>query len=96
MTRILLAALFFTGLTGMQAKPYYGPNGNGTLDHRDDVRWTVFHDAKIETDAAKGEYDATFGQALAQLDGKSFTIEGRKTPSYGDDKTFLDQLIQSV
>src|ERR1700759_4941253 len=23
-------------------------------------------------------------------DGKSFTIEGRKTPSYGEDKTFLD------
>ena len=29
-------------------------------------------------------------------DGKSFTIEGRKTPSYGEDKTFLDQLIQSI
>ena len=29
-------------------------------------------------------------------DGKSFTIEGRKTPSYGEDKSFLDQLIKSI
>ena len=29
-------------------------------------------------------------------DGKSFTIEGRKTPSYGEDRSFLDQLIQSI
>lgn len=29
-------------------------------------------------------------------DGKSFTIEGRKTPSYGEDRSFLEQLIQSV
>ena len=29
-------------------------------------------------------------------DGKSFTIEGRKTPSYGEDKSFVDQLINSI
>jgi outer membrane protein assembly factor BamE (lipoprotein component of BamABCDE complex) len=29
-------------------------------------------------------------------DGKSFTIEGRKTPSYGEDKSFIEQLIDSV
>jgi outer membrane protein assembly factor BamE (lipoprotein component of BamABCDE complex) len=29
-------------------------------------------------------------------DGKSFTIEGRKTPSYGEDKSFIDQLINSI
>jgi len=29
-------------------------------------------------------------------DGKSFTIEGRKTPSYGLDRSFIDQLIQSI
>lgn len=29
-------------------------------------------------------------------DGKSFTIEGRKTPSYGEDKTFINSLIQSL
>ena len=29
-------------------------------------------------------------------DGKSFTIEGRKTPSYGEDRTFLDQIIASI
>jgi outer membrane protein assembly factor BamE (lipoprotein component of BamABCDE complex) len=29
-------------------------------------------------------------------DGKAFTMEGRKTPSYGEDKTFIDSLIQSL
>jgi outer membrane protein assembly factor BamE (lipoprotein component of BamABCDE complex) len=29
-------------------------------------------------------------------DGKSFTIEGRKTPSYGEDKSFLTSLIESI
>lgn len=29
-------------------------------------------------------------------DGKSFTIEGRKTPSYGEDKNFIDSLISSI
>ena len=29
-------------------------------------------------------------------DGKSFTIEGRKTPSYGEDKSFIESLIQSI
>jgi outer membrane protein assembly factor BamE (lipoprotein component of BamABCDE complex) len=29
-------------------------------------------------------------------DGKVFTIEGRKTPSYGEDRSFLQQLISSV
>src|SRR3954471_22237306 len=29
-------------------------------------------------------------------DGKVFTIEGRKTPSYGQDKNFIDSLIASV
>lgn len=29
-------------------------------------------------------------------DGKVFTIEGRKTPSYGQDKNFIDSLISSI
>jgi outer membrane protein assembly factor BamE (lipoprotein component of BamABCDE complex) len=29
-------------------------------------------------------------------DGKSFTIEGRKTPSYGQDRNFVDSLISSI
>lgn len=29
-------------------------------------------------------------------DGKVFTIEGRKTPSYGEDRSFLQQLISSI
>ena len=29
-------------------------------------------------------------------DGKVFTIEGRKTPSSGEDKSFIDSLIESI
>jgi outer membrane protein assembly factor BamE (lipoprotein component of BamABCDE complex) len=29
-------------------------------------------------------------------DGKVFTIEGRKTPSYGEDKSFIESLIESI
>jgi outer membrane protein assembly factor BamE (lipoprotein component of BamABCDE complex) len=29
-------------------------------------------------------------------DGKLFTIEGRKTPSYGEDKSFLQSMIESI
>lgn len=29
-------------------------------------------------------------------DGKVFTIEGRKTPSYGEDKSFIQSLIESI
>ena len=29
-------------------------------------------------------------------DGKVFTIEGRKTPSDGEDKSFIDSLIESI
>lgn len=29
-------------------------------------------------------------------DGKVITIEGRKTPSYGQDKSFIDSLIESI
>ena len=29
-------------------------------------------------------------------DGKVFTIEGVKTPSYGEDKTFIDSLLSSI
>ena len=29
-------------------------------------------------------------------DGKVFTIDGRKTPSYGEDKSFIDSLIESI
>ena len=29
-------------------------------------------------------------------DGKVFTIEGKKTPSYGEDKSFITSLIESI
>ena len=29
-------------------------------------------------------------------DGKVFTIEGRKTPSYGEDRTFIQSLVDSI
>ena len=38
--------------------------------------------------ADKAVYGAT--------DGKSFTIEGRKTPSYGEDKSIINQQINSI
>lgn len=29
-------------------------------------------------------------------DGKVFTMEGRKTPSYGEDKNFIQSLVESI
>lgn len=58
----------------------WGPNGNGTLDHEDDLRWVIFHDAKISADQAKGEYLATFSPSLAKMDGVQFSIMGYMLP----------------
>ncbi|WP_375381880.1 hypothetical protein [uncultured Sphingomonas sp.] len=84
-----LAALL-AGLTlqpGVAAAQFYGggssqwgPNGNGTLDHEDDLRWVFFHDAKIAADDAKGEYRATFSPALAKENGAAFEITGYMLP----------------
>lgn len=35
-------------------------------------------------------------ERLGVKDGKSFTIESRRTPSYGQDRTFLESIIDSI
>lgn len=60
--------------------PKWGPNGNGTLDHKDDLRWVVMRDARIAADNAKGVYTAVFGKELSGMDGRPFTITGYMLP----------------
>lgn len=67
-------------LSAAQQAPYYGPNGNGTLDHQDDRHWLLFHGAKIVADYAKGEYRATFGAELSRMDGRTLRITGYMLP----------------
>lgn len=68
-------AQFYPGGT-----PQWGPNGNGTLDHEDDLRWVFFHDARITADNAKGIYTATFSPSLKKEDGQTFSITGYMLP----------------
>jgi len=35
-------------------------------------------------------------ERLGVKDGKSFSIESRRTPSYGQDRTFLESIISSI
>lgn len=35
-------------------------------------------------------------ERLGVKDGKSFTIESRRTPSFGQDRTFLESIISSI
>lgn len=78
--RMVVPLLLFVALTGITTQPYYGPNGNGTLEHEDDLRWVTFHDAKIAADEARGEYRATFSPLLAKMDGRAFSITGYMMP----------------
>jgi hypothetical protein len=68
-------AQFYSG-----GQPKWGPNGNGLLDHEDDLRWVFFHDAKIIADEAKGEYRATFTPSLAKEEGATLSITGYMLP----------------
>lgn len=70
----------FLALTAMQSGGRWGPNGNGMLDHEDDLRWVAFNDAKITADQAKGEYHATFGPALVSMDRQPLGISGYMLP----------------
>ena len=60
--------------------PNWGPNGNGTLDHPDDVTWIMFHNAKVTADDARGIYTASFPPSLVKQDGKFFSISGYMLP----------------
>ena len=59
---------------------HWGPNGNGTLDHEDDLRWVEFHDAHVTADNAKGIYIASFSAILQKMDGRPFSITGYMLP----------------
>lgn len=61
-------------------QPKWGPNGDGTLEHEDDLRWVFFNEAKITADNAKGVYTATFPADLRKEDGAQFTITGYMLP----------------
>ena len=58
----------------------WGPNGNGTLAHRDDTRWLDLHDAKVTANTAAGIYSARFGPTLQQMDKQPFVITGFMMP----------------
>ena len=78
--RSLAATALLFALSGMQLQPMWGPNGNGTLAHEDDLRWVMFHDATITADQAKGEYRAAFSPSLAKMEGSSLSITGYMLP----------------
>jgi hypothetical protein len=58
----------------------WGPNGNGTLDHEDDLRWVILHDVQITADNAKGIYVAKWGKDMVGMEGRPFTIIGYMLP----------------
>lgn len=68
-------AQFFDG-----GPPKWGPNGNGMLEHEDDLRWVSFHDTKITADEKRGVYVAAFSPLLAKENGIHFTITGYMLP----------------
>ena len=72
-------------LTGVQTK--VSETAFGMTSVQDRTVLAIYFD-KNKRVADKAVYTAK--------DGKVFTIEGRKTPSYGQDKNFIDSLIASV
>lgn len=85
MKRLVLAALLLASsvptkaqslLGGAGAAPSWGPNGNGTLKHEDDLQWLMFHDAKITADRAAGIYSARFSPLLLKMEGQHIAITG--------------------
>lgn len=72
---LIFAALMLL-LPSTSLAQFYGPNGNGTLEHEDDLKWVIFHDAKITADNKRGVYTAKFGPDLAKMEGVQFSITG--------------------
>ena len=58
----------------------WGPNGNGTLGHKDDLQWVSFHDARITADDKSGVYTASFSALLSKMDGQPIVITGFMLP----------------
>lgn len=81
---VILAATLLASPVGAQyfdgEQRQWGPRGNGTLEHEDDLRWVFFHDAKITADEAKGVYRAAFSPTLRKEDGLPFSITGYMLP----------------
>ncbi|MGY2734628.1 DUF3299 domain-containing protein [Sphingomonas sp. UYP23] len=67
-------------LFGSAANPKWGPNGNGTLKHEDDLQWLIFHDARITADRAAGIYSASFSPILLKMEGQRIAITGYILP----------------
>lgn len=67
-------------LWGGTAEQKWGPNGNGTLKHEDDLQWLLFHDAKITADRAAGVYSANFSPLLMKMEGQHIAITGYVLP----------------
>ena len=81
--RTLLAGLLALGLPRAALADMldqWGPNGNGTLDHQDDLRWTFFHGTEIKADEARGVYTAVFPRDLRAENGIRFSITGYMLP----------------
>ena len=77
---LLLPGTFARGQFYPGGAPKWGPNGNGTLDHEDDLRWVILHDVQITADNAKGVYIAKFSKNMADMEGRPFTIIGYMLP----------------
>lgn len=87
MKRVLIALMLVAAMPVQAVAQFYpggqaewGPNGNGTLEHEDDLQWVVFHGAKITADEAKGIYTATFSPTLKKEEGVKFSITGYMLP----------------
>lgn len=77
--RLAILAGLLLSLGGMAGQDW-GPNGNGTLVHQDDLRWVAFRDAAIAADNARGVYVATFGPGVRRIDGQRLRITGYMLP----------------
>lgn len=58
----------------------WGPNGNGTLTHEDDLQWLLFHNTRITADQAAGVYMASFNPLLLKMEGQPISITGYMLP----------------
>ena len=70
----------FTAVADVGVAGKWGPNGNGTLKHEDDLQWLLFHNVRITADRAAGIYMASFDPLLLKMEGQSISITGYILP----------------
>jgi hypothetical protein len=58
----------------------WGPNGNGTLLHEDDLQWVMLHDTRITADQKAGIYIAAFSPMLLKMENQNLVITGYVLP----------------